>query len=54
MPKPDTKDGLFAVGLVLLVIGLWMIYRPLAFIVPGSLLIAFAYVTAGSVKKVSK
>jgi hypothetical protein len=37
--KPDPFDVLGALGLLLLAGGLWMVYPPLALIVPGALLV---------------
>jgi cytosine/uracil/thiamine/allantoin permease len=38
----DVRDAMLASGLVLLSIGLWQISAPLALIVPGAIITAFA------------
>ena len=39
----DLQDGLLAVGFISLEIGTWMIYRPAAFILAGSLFFGCAF-----------
>lgn len=41
-PKPDLEDYLFLLGLILILIGLWQIYPPLALITLGLALIGFS------------
>lgn len=35
----DKDDAMALIGLVLVAIGLWFVFRPLAFIVPGAVLL---------------
>jgi uncharacterized membrane protein HdeD (DUF308 family) len=38
----EARDVFLALGLALLALGLWQVYRPAAAIVPGSILVAVA------------
>jgi uncharacterized membrane-anchored protein len=38
--KPDAYDMMAGIGLIILAIGLWLVYEPLALIVVGGILLA--------------
>jgi hypothetical protein len=40
--RPDARDVLALIGLALLGYGLWLVYPPAAFIVPGAALFGIA------------
>jgi hypothetical protein len=40
--RPDARDLLALIGLALLAYGLWLVYPPSAFIVPGTMLFGIA------------
>jgi hypothetical protein len=42
LPVPEARDLTFVVGLLVLGAGLWQIYRPLAFVADGALLVYVA------------
>ncbi len=39
LAKTDTRDAVFALGLILLAFGFYLVYPPLAYIVPGAILV---------------
>lgn len=51
--RPDGEDVIALIGLLLLVSGVFWIYRPAALIIAGAFLIWYSYILSGRPKETS-